>query len=269
MTLQTLLSKKNRALMRELVVTDFKLRYQGSTLGYLWSLLKPLLLFAVLYVVFGVYLRFGAEIEHYPIYLLLGIVLWAFFTEATKQGLESIVNRSGLIRKVNFPKFIVVVSGTVSALINLVLNLLVVGMLMVINGVDIDGRALLLPLVIVELYVFSLALAFFLGALNVKFRDTSHIWDVFLQVAFYATPIIYTLSEVIKHSEIIAKLMLLNPLAQIIQDARHLVVDPNTPTLYSLVGGWYVIVPFAIVAITAVGASIYFKRSAKYFAENV
>src|SRR5882757_8181870 len=110
MSLSSILSKKNRALLRELVATDFKLRYQGSALGYLWSLFRPLFMFAILLSVFGYVLKIGSNIEHYPIYLLLGIVLWNFFVEATNNGLQSIVSRGDLIRKINFPKYIIAVS---------------------------------------------------------------------------------------------------------------------------------------------------------------
>ena len=125
MKISNIISRRNRILLRELVVTDFKLRYQGSVLGFAWSLLKPLFLFAILYVVFGLFLRIGGDIPHYPVYLLLGIVLWTFFTEATNQGMSAIVDRGDLIRKINFPKYIVVISCTLSALINLGFNLLV------------------------------------------------------------------------------------------------------------------------------------------------
>ena len=100
-------NRRNKILLRELVVTDFKLRYQGSVLGYLWSILKPIFLFIILYIVFDKFLRLGRDIEHFPVYLLVGIVLWNFFTEATVQGLQSIVSRGDLIRKINFPKFII------------------------------------------------------------------------------------------------------------------------------------------------------------------
>ena len=126
MKLSNIFSRRNRILLRELVITDFKLRYQGSVLGYLWSLLKPLMLFAIMYVVFVHFLRFGKNIEHFAVAMLLGIVMWTFFTEATGQGMQAIVSRGDLIRKINFPKYIIVVSGTISALINLTLNLVVV-----------------------------------------------------------------------------------------------------------------------------------------------
>jgi ABC-2 type transport system permease protein len=107
MKLSNIFSRRNRILLRELVVTDFKLRYQGSVLGYAWSLLKPLFLFAIMYVVFGVIVKLGS-IEHYSVYLLLGIVLWTFFSEATSQGMSSITSRGDIIRKINFPKYIIV-----------------------------------------------------------------------------------------------------------------------------------------------------------------
>ena len=115
MKLSNIFSRRNRILLRELVETDFKLRYQGSALGVFWSVLKPLFLFTILYLVFDKFLGLGRDIEHFPVYLLLGIVIWTFFTEATIQGLQSIVSRGDLIRKISFPKFIIVVYSTVSA----------------------------------------------------------------------------------------------------------------------------------------------------------
>jgi ABC-2 type transport system permease protein len=252
------------------VATDFKLRYQGSVLGYLWSLFRPLFLFGILLFVFGLILKVGSGIHHYPIYLLLGIVLWSFFIEATNNGLQSIVGRGDLIRKINFPKYIIVVSGTVSALINLGISLIVVAVFMLIAGVALRPLALFLPLIIVELYIFALALAFFLSALFVKYRDMSYIWELLTQAGFYATPILYPLSLVSSKSALLAKLMLLNPLAQIIQDARFVLVTPETDTLLKLTHNWFaILVPPLIVLATVVAASIYFRKSSKYFAENV
>src|SRR5438128_2681924 len=138
-------SKKNRALLAELVRTDFKLRYQGSMLGYAWSLLRPLLLFLILYVVFVKFLKLGKNIPHYPIYLLLGIVIWNFFNEMTVQSLNSIVARGDLIRKIRIPRWIIVMSSSISALISLLLNLLVVSVFLFINHVDLLRTALWLP----------------------------------------------------------------------------------------------------------------------------
>ncbi len=271
MKISNILSRRNRILLRELVVTDFKLRYQGSVLGYLWSLLKPLMLFAIMYVVFVHFLRFGAGIEHFPVSLLLGIVLWAFFTEATGQGMQAIVARGDLIRKINFPKYIIVISGTIGALINLLFNLAVVFIFMIFDGVDFKWSALLFPLNVLELYVFALAIAFFLSAAYVKYRDVSHIWEVFLQGLFYATPIIYPLQEVMKYSTDAVQWLMLSPIAVIFQDARYNLVSQSTTILNTQVisNTLLLVLPHVIVAGVVVTAVYYFKKNQKYFAENV
>jgi len=269
MKLSNIFSRRNRILLRELVVTDFKLRYQGSALGYAWSLLKPLFLFAIMYIVFGFLIKLGS-IEHYAVYLLLGIVLWTFFSEATNQGMGSIVGRGDLLRKISFPKYIIVLSTTISALINLTLNLVIVAVLMVINGVDLHVSALLLPVYVFEIYIFALGLAFFLSALNVKYRDTSHIWEIIMQAAFYATPIIYPLALVIDKSELAAKFLLMNPIAQAIQDARYVLITNQTTTVSNLFTNWlYTLIPFLIVMIVFIGGTLYFKKNSKYFAEII
>lgn len=269
MKLSNIFSRRNRILLRELVITDFKLRYQGSVLGYAWSLLKPLFLFAIMYVVFGLLIKLGS-IEHYSVYLLLGIVLWTFFSEATNQGLASIVSRGDVMRKISFPKYIIVLSTTISALVNLTLNLVIVAVFMLISGVHLHLTALMLPLYIVEIYILALGLAFLLSALNVKYRDTSHIWEIIMQAAFYATPIIYPLSVVITKSEVAAKFLMMNPIAQAIQDARYSLITHETTTVSGLYGnGWYVLIPISIVAVIFVFGSLYFKKNSRYFAENI
>jgi len=269
MKLSNIFSKRNLVLLRELVITDFKLRYQGSVLGYAWSLLKPLFLFAIMYIVFGLLIKLGS-IEHYPVYLLLGIVLWTFFSEATNQGMASIVTNSDLLRKISFPKYIIVLATTISALINLTLNLVIVAILMVVNGVDIQSTIVFFPLYILEIYVFALGLALFLSALNVKYRDTGHIWEIIMQAAFYATPIIYPLSLVIEKSTLAAQVLLMNPVAQAIQDARYSLVTHQSETIGSVFGNdIFVLIPLAIVALVFIGGALYFKKNSKYFAEKV
>jgi ABC-2 type transport system permease protein len=270
MKISNIISRKNRILLRELVVTEFKLRYQDSVLGFLWSLLKPLLMFAILYFVFGQLLRIGSDIEHYAVYLLLGIVLWNFFVEATSQGLSAIVARGDLIRKINFPKYIIVVSGTISALINLGINLVVIAVFMAINHVDLLPTAPLVILPIAFLYVLALSIAFFLSAANVKYRDVGHIWDILIQAAFYATPILYPISMVIERSSTIGHLLMLSPVAQAIQDARYFLITHQTVTGAQLFDNWYInMIPYVITGVIVITATLYFKKSSKYFAENV
>jgi len=255
-------------LLRELVRTDFKLRYQGSALGYLWSLLRPLALFVILYLVFAKIFKAGAAIPHYPVYLLLGIVLWNYFTEVTTGAVAAIVGKGDLLRKINFPKYVIILAGSFSALINLALNFIIIGVFMVINHVHLAMSALLILPLIVELFILALGVAFFLSALFVRFRDISYIWDVIMQAAFYATPILYSLT-IVPHR--FAKFLILNPMAQIIQDARHALVTPVSQTIYQVYGGDKFIwaIPIGITLIVAILAAMYFRSQSKSFAEEV
>ena len=257
-------------LLRQLVITDFKLRYKGSALGYVWTLLRPLALFAVLYVVFVYFLRIGADVPHFAVYLLLGVVLWNYFTEVTNNGLSSIVGKGDLLRKLAFPRYVVVVAGSFSALINLLINLVVIALFMVINGVPFTFEILWLIPLIIELFVFALALAFILSALYVKFRDINYIWELVLQAGFYATPILYPISMVIAMSPLAAQIMILNPVAQILQDARYFVVTKESLTITTIYDNiWMHLVPIAIVIVFAVIGVLYFKKKSPGFAEEI
>ncbi len=263
-------SKENRALLAELVRTDFKLRYQGSVLGYTWSLLKPLLLFVTLYIVFVKFLKIGGGIPHYPIYLLFGIVLWTFFAEITGQGIMSVVGRGDLIRKIRIPRWIIVLSSSISALINLGLNMLIVIVFLFINRVDLLATSLWLPLILLQIFVLGFGIALFLSALYVKYRDITHIWEVFMQAMFYITPILYPLTMI--KNELFHKLLLLNPMAQAIQDARYVLVthDPQNITLSRAFGSnIYYLIPVGVCILILIVGIWYFKREAKDFAENL
>ena len=263
-----LLSKQNQALISELVRTDFKLRYQGSAIGYAWSLLRPLLLFMILYVVFVKFLKIGNSVPHYPVYLLLGVVIWNFFVEMTAQGLGSIVGRGDLIRKILIPRWIVVLSSSISALINFALNLIVIAVFMAINHVDLMRTILWLPLIFLEVYLFALGLSLFLSAAFVKYRDVSYIWEVALQAGFYLVPILYPLSLITNIT--FQKVILLNPMAQAIQDARYSAVTHQTATAHRIFdGGWYQLIPFLIVIVVLFVGITHFRKEAKYFAENI
>lgn len=254
-------------LLRQLVVSDFKLRYQGSILGYMWSLLRPLAIFVILYIVFTRFLKIGEGIPHYPVYLLLGIVLWNFFIEVTTGSVGVIVDKGDLIRKINFPKYVIILAGSVAALINLFLNLLVVLLFMFINGVDFRLAGLFFPLLVLELFIFSLAIGFFLSAAFVRFRDIGYIWEVLTQAAFYATPILYPLSLVPVQY---AKILILNPLAQIIQDSRYVLITDQTQTVGSLYSNELMrLVPLAIVGVSVVISVAYFRKRSRFFAEEV
>jgi ABC-2 type transport system permease protein len=267
-TMKHLISKKNRSLLSELVRTDFKLRYQGSVLGYAWSLLRPLLLFLILYVVFVKFMKIGDAVKHYPVYLLLGIVMWNFFSEMTSQSATSIVGRGDLIRKISIPRWIIVISSSLSASINLFLNLIVVAILAAINHVEPSVNMIMIIPALIFLYIFSLGISFFLAAAYVKYRDINYIWEVLLQAGFYLTPILYPLSMIPNLT--FQKLILLNPAAMAMQDARYAVIGSETVTTKSIFdGGPYWLIPVVIVIITSVIGALYFKKESKYFAENI
>jgi ABC-2 type transport system permease protein len=255
-------------LLKQLVKTDFKLRYQGSVLGYAWSLLRPLLLFLILYLVFVKFLRLGKNIPHYPVYLLLGIIIWNFFLEMTTRSVTAIVDRGDLIRKIRIPRWVIILSSSIAALINLFLNLLVFIVFMIANHVDLLRTTLLLPLILVEVYIFSLGLSLFLSAAFVKYRDVNYIWEVILQAGFYLTPILYPLALITNLK--FQKLIMLNPLAQTIQDARYVSISHETRTIYDVFeGGWYRFIPFIIVAVVFIFGLIYFRKQSKFFAEEI
>jgi len=257
-------------LLKELVRTDFKLRYQGSALGYLWSLLKPLFLFIILYFVFVYFLRIGEGVPHWPVAMLFGIVLWNFFLEVTNNGLSSIVDRGDVIRKLNFPKYIIIISSSVSALINLLLNLVVLAVFIAINGVELSWAAFLAPLYILELFVFAVGLAFILSTVYVKLRDMGYIWEIIMQALFYGSAVIYPLSMVADRSALLGKILLLNPITQSIQGARHTLIDPAHLVASDLSGNvLWLLMPITVVIATFILGAWLFKKKSPSFAENV
>ncbi len=259
-------TKRNRAILREMISSDFKVRYQGPVLGYAWSLLRPLLLFAILYVVFVYIFKLNRGVEHYPAYLLFGMVLWSFFNETTMNGMTSVVARGDLIRKISIPRYLVVLSSSASALINLGFNLVVVIVIAFINGIHPSLSWFLLPILLAELFALAVAVSFVLATLYVQFRDVTYIWEVFMQAAFYGTPILYSLSLV---PERFRGVLLLNPIAQVIQDARYAIITKTTITGWQVLRLRYAIIPVLFVIVLSVVSVIFFKKQSKYFAENI
>jgi ABC-2 type transport system permease protein len=257
-------------LLKQLVKTDFKLRYQGSVLGYAWSLLRPLLMFVILYVIFVKVVKADGGIPYFPVYLLLGIVIWNFFVEMTTQSLSAIVGRGELIRKIRIPRWVIIFSISISALINLGLNLIIFFLLMLWKQVPLMDTLFLLPLIIFEVYILALGCALFLSTAYVKFRDVGYIWDVVLQAGFYVTPILYAMSFI--HKVSYQKVVLLNPMAQAIQDARYATVshDAKVVTTSRIFNHEpAMLIPFIIVAVIFIVGFLFFKSQARDFAENI
>lgn len=250
-----------------LAVTEFKIRYFGSVLGYLWSLMRPLMLFGVLYVVFTHVVRFGSGITHYPLKLLLAIVLWSYFAEATTQGVACLVARENLLRKIAFPPAAIPLSVVLTAAFNLGLNLLVVLGFVLVTGIAPAAAWLeLLPLVLL-LLAFTVGVTMLLSLLYVPFRDIQPIWEVVTQVLFWGTPIIYVIE---KAPEGVREIMMANPLAAIIEQARHAVIDPAGPSAAAASGGAVrLLIPLAItVGVLVVSLKLY-QRAAPTVAERL
>lgn len=257
-------------LLRELVRTDFKVRYQGSALGYLWSLLRPLFLFIILYFIFVDFLHIGKGIPHWPVALLLGIVMWNFFAEVTNSGLKAVVSKGGVIRKINFPKYIILLSSSISALINLLLNLIIIAVFVFVGHVPLTWSVLLVPLFLFEIFIFGLGCAFILSTLYVKLRDINFVWEIIMQGLFYASAVLYPMSRVASRSAKAAQVLLLNPAAQSIQDARHSLVPSSLPTAAHYTSHPLIIVaPFVIVLVVVLYGAWFFRRNAPFFAENI
>ena len=254
---------------KELVKTNFKLRYQGSYLGVLWSVLQPLMLFAVMYVVFVKFLKFTDGTPTFPISLLCGTCLWQFFTESTSMGMRSIVDRGDLLRKIHFPNYIIVAATTMGSMISLAINLGVVILFGFFAHAHYTWRVITVIPSILQLYALSLGVALLLGSLYVYFRDIGHIWDVILQALFYATPIIYPLSMVQKNPEFswAADFMMLMPTTQTIMDIRHNLLSPEyVPTIWTVVDNKILcLIPYVLsVLVLWLGVHVFRKYSAKF-----
>lgn len=252
-------------LIKRLAATGFKLKYQGSFFGYLWSLMKPLFLFIILYFVFNNIFKLGKDIPNYPIYLLIGITMWGFFVETTSLCMSSVVANGDLIRKVYFPRIILPIASTLTAFLTFVLNLVVVFGFMAYAKVPITIDIVWLPLLLIEFYVFILGASLFLASIFVRFRDIGPIWEVVCQALFYATPILYAPSLVPMK---FLKIMMLSPLAQIFQSARASILPSSVITSADVLGKYW-FVPFVLVAVSfSIGYITFTKTSAK-FAEEV
>jgi ABC-2 type transport system permease protein len=251
-----------------LAVMEFKLRFFGSVLGYLWQLMRPLLLFTVLYIVFTKFVRLGSDVPYYPALLLTAIVLFTFFSDATSRSVTAVADRENLVRKIEFPRLVVPLAVILIAYFNLVLNLLAVLVFVLATGVDPRIEWLAFPLLLIPLGLFAGGLAMLLSALFVRFRDVEPIWEVVLQAAFYATPILYTIEKL--PTGLRKPVVLLNPLATIIVQARHTLIDDTAPNAWDVAGGIpSLLIPAAIVLGVLVLGFWVFNREAPRIAEEL
>jgi len=254
-----------------MAVTEFKRVYFGTVLGYIWSLLRPLMYFGVLLLVFTQVFKVGSQtVEHYAVMLLTGIVLFTFFQEATTNSVTSVVAQEGVVRKTQFPRLVIPIATVLTALFNLALNLVIVLVFMLAFGVSPAWTWLLLPVVVVTLFIFTSAVSVSLAMLYVRFRDVAIIWSVAAQMIMYATPILYPINFKEGHHTF-EHLLMINPLAVIVVQARvWFLHEPGAPTAVDAAGGWPGLLPaFAILVGLVAFASWYFAREAPRIAEDL
>lgn len=265
--------RRFRDLLRMMAVTEFKRAYFGTVLGYLWSLVRPLMLFGVLLFVFTKIFRVGSNTPHYAVLLLLGIVTFSFFQEATQICVTSVVAQEGVVRKTQFPRLVIPLAVVLTAFFNFLLNLIVVIVFILAFGVTPYWTWLLFPLLITLIAIFTVAVGMTLSVLYVRFRDVAILWTVSVQVLFYATPVLYPLNEEIGFSGLERHVIMANPLAPIFVQMQKWVINPTDPEIQNAVqtaGGWIWLLPATVVFLSSCVFGVWvFNRQAPRIAEEL
>jgi ABC-2 type transport system permease protein len=255
-------------LLSLIAVSDFKKTYFGTALGYVWSLARPLLLFAVLLAVFTQVFRIGSEVPNYPVLLLFNIVLFSFFQEATLTAVTSIVSQESVVRKTQFPRLVIPLAVVLTSLFNLALNLIVVFVFILAWGIDPMWSWLGMPVIVALLVVITTATSMILSSLYPRFRDLSIIWSVAATVLFYASPVLYP-EEAIR-SEVLHDVLQANPLAPILELARKWVIDPSAAGPVEASGGVAGLIPAIAIYIGVCVVAVWvFRREAPRIAEQL
>jgi len=247
-----------RHLIKKIAISDFKLRYKNSVLGFFWSLLEPLLMLIVLYVVFTNFMR--VQIEHYQLFLLMGIVSWNMLSRGTTMSLNSIMGKPSLVKKVYFPREVLVISSSITALMMTLLEFIVFGIFMAVFTVMPGVTIVYFPVILFIEFILVLGLSFALASLNVFYRDIQYIWAVIIQAGFFAAPIIYPMSII---PEKYAWIIRLNPMTSIIEMLRGSVIYSTSPDI-----GEATFIIAAALGVLALGYFI-FSRLESRFAEEM
>jgi ABC-2 type transport system permease protein len=248
-------------------LTEYRLTYFGSALGYLWSLVRPLLLFGVMYVVFSQVLRFGDDIANYPVLLLLNIVLFSFFTDAASRSVSAVVENEQLVRKMHFPRIVIPLSVVLTATFTMLVNLVAVFVFLLAYGVDPRPEWLLLPVVLVPLVMLTAGASMLLSSLYVRYRDVAPIWAVVSTALFYASPVLYAIDSVPDDYQ---RLVLINPIAGMLEQARRWIVDPSARGAVDAIGGIeWALIPLGIFVALCVLGLVVFEHQAPRIAERL
>jgi ABC-2 type transport system permease protein len=254
-----------------LATNEFKRAYFGTALGYLWSVGRPLLLFAVLVEVFTHVVRLGGSVPHYPVFLLFNMVLFGFFQEATTMAVPSIVGQEGIVRKTQFPRLAIPTAVVMTAFFNLLLNLVIVFIFILGFGITPTWTWLLLPVILAIMFVITLAVAMIVSSLYPRFRDLGIIWSVFTTALFYATPILYPLEIAVARSHTLGTIIALNPFTPILELARVWIIDPHAPYPGTAAGGGsgHLVFAIAVIVVVCLLAVWVFGREAPRIAEEL
>jgi ABC-2 type transport system permease protein len=261
-------ARRSWDLLYIIAVNSFKQTYFGTALGYVWSLARPLALFAVMVVVFSKVLRLDT-IPHYPVFLLMNIVLFGFFQEATGIAVSSVVAQESVVRKTQFPRLVIPLAVVLTALFNLGLNLVVVLAFVLGFGVEPQWTWLLFPFLVLALLVITVAVSMILSSLYPKFRDMAIIWQVISTALFYATPLIYT-ADRIGNNETLRHILGLNPLSPIFELARKWIIEPSAPGPVAASGGAGALAAAAAIYVAICVFAVWvFNREAPLIAEQL
>lgn len=248
-------------------VTDFRVRYTNTLLGYGWSVLKPFIFFGIIYVVVAQVLRFGGSVKDFPLLLVMNLAIFGYFQEATGSALRSVSANEALVRKMQFPRIVIPLTVNLSSAISLLFNLVGVFLLFIVVGLEPRWTWLLLPVVLVLLVVLTTTLSMFLSVAYVRSEDVGQVWTLFLRALFYATPILYPLDlDAIPDS--VQTVIAANPLSPLLEQARIWVIDASAPTTAELAGTLMgLVVPLAIGLAVCVAGFWLFNRDAPRIAE--
>ncbi|HET8813322.1 MAG TPA: ABC transporter permease [Solirubrobacterales bacterium] len=246
--------------------TEFKKTFYGTAFGYLWSLVRPLLLFAVLLVVFTRIFRF--DVPNYPVLLLFNLVVFGLFQEGTGGAVGSVLAQEGIVRKTQFPRLVIPLSSVLVALFTLGLNMIAVFGFVLAYGVEPMWTWLLLPVILLLVLVLTCGVSLLLSALNVRFRDVAIIWTVMATVLLYGSPVIYPIT--ILEPSFLKDVLLANPLTLILEQARVWIIDPEAPGALAVAGSWAAMLPAATIYVSVCILGIWvFRREAPRIAERL
>lgn len=233
-------------LIRELVSRDLKLKYRRSFLGYVWSVLNPLLIMLVLTVVFSA--MFNKNIDNYPVYLLSGRILYDFLKVSTNSAMKSVTGNAALLKKTYVPKYIFTLSKITSCMVDMVLSMGALVIVMVITKAKFSWTFLLFPVVVLQMYIFCCGLGFLLATLNVFFRDITYIYNAVMTAWLYLTPIIYPMERLPKTLQLLVKAF--NPLYYYVAQFRDLIYTGRLPGPRIFFGGWIIAFIMLVIGVT-------------------